>query len=70
MSLQEQMSNRLRSLGVDLERYGGKTLIEALVNQEAIIVSVDTPHGPEWSYGWGNTPWSGIRKWAMGHLHE
>lgn len=68
--LRNQLSQRLRDLGVDLEGYGGQTLIDALIQQGAVIVTVDTPHGAEWSYGWGNSLWGPIRTWAMAYFEE
>lgn len=63
--LRRLLSQRLRDLGVDLESYGGQTLMDCLIQQEAVIVTVDTSHGPEWSYGWKDSAWAPIRTWAM-----
>lgn len=68
--LKRQMAKRMRELGVDLEAYGGDTLMDCLVNQEAVIITVDTPHGVEWSYGWKNSPWAQVRQWAMAYFDE
>ena len=55
---------------MDLEGYGGQTLIDCLIQQEAIIITVDTPDGPEWSYGWKNSLWGPIRTWALAYFES
>lgn len=70
LRLRRQLSQRLKDLGVDLEGYGGCTLLDALIQQEAVIVTVDTPHGAEWSYGWGKSAWRPIQQWAMAYFEN
>jgi hypothetical protein len=66
--LRRLLSQRLKGLGVDLQGYGGDTLIDCLIQQEAVIVTVDTPDGAEWSYGWKDSAWGPIRDWAMAYF--
>lgn len=67
--LRRLLAQRLKELGVDLGDYGGNVLLDALIQQEAIIITVDTPGGDvEWSYGFNTTHWDKIRTWAMAYF--
>lgn len=66
--LRKLLDQRLKDLGVDLGSVGGNTLLDCLISQEAIIVTVDTPAGPEWSYGWKHSAWAPIRTWALAYF--
>lgn len=68
--LRNALARRFRELGVDLGQYGGKTLLDCLIAQEAVIITVDTPHGPEWSYGWKSSPWAPVRNWALAYFES
>ena len=65
------LQQRLDELGVVLDSFGGQSLMDALIRDQAVIITVDRPDGPpEWSFGWDSSRWDPIKQWALAYFQE